>query len=56
MGDNTVAVKSFCQLEKGTELNLSFQYWDRSVQAHGAVLDSRPYNGAFEGILSYQVR
>jgi hypothetical protein len=56
MGENSVAIKSFCPLEKGTELKLNFQFWDRSVQADGAVVDSRPYNGAYEGVLYYQMR
>lgn len=55
IGDTSLAVKSFCLLEKGTEFELNLQYWDRSVKARGAVVDSRPYNGAYEGVLHYQI-
>ena len=53
IGDNSVAVKSFKLLEKGTRLQLSFEYWDRVVLAEGSVVELRPYNGAYEGVISY---
>lgn len=55
MGDDSIAVKTFCDLARGTELTLNFQFWDRSVQAHGSVLELKPYNGAYEGVVYYQV-
>ena len=54
LGAESVAFRSFIPLPTDQLLHLQLRFWDRTVRTQARVVELRPYNGGWDGVLLFE--